>query len=33
MHTQRSKTGELVCRVGEDFYRIKVRPGQFRERH
>ena len=37
MGTQRTKTwftpGEVVRRIGEDTYRIKVGPGQFRERH
>ena len=37
MGTDRTKTwftpGEVVCRVGEDTYRIKVGHGQFRERH
>ena len=37
MSTHRTKTwftaGELVCRIGEDTYRIKVGPGQFRGRH
>ena len=35
--THRTKTwftpGEVVCRIGEDTYRIKVGHGQFRERH
>ena len=25
--------GGVVCRIGEDTYRIKVGPGQFRGRH
>ena len=37
MGTHRTKTwftsGEVVRRIGEDTYRIKVSPGQFRERH
>ena len=37
MGTHRTKTwftpGELVRRIGEDTYRIKLRNGQFRERH
>ena len=37
MGTHRTKPwftpGEMVCRIGEDTYRIKVGPGQFRERH
>ena len=37
MGTHRTKTwftpGEVVCRIGEDTYRIKVGHGQFRERH
>ena len=37
MGTDRTKTwftpGEVVRRIGEDTYRIKLSPGQFRERH
>ena len=37
MGTHRTKTwftpGEVVCRIGEDTYRIKVGHVQFRERH
>ena len=37
MGTHRTKTwftpGEVVRRIGEDTYRIKVGHGQFRERH
>ena len=37
MGTQRTKNwftcGKVVCRIGEDPYRIKVGPKQFRERH
>ena len=37
MGIHRTKTwlapGEVVCRIGEDTYRIKVGNGQFRERH
>ena len=37
MVTHRTKTwftpGEVVCRIAEDTYRIRVGPGQFRDRH
>ena len=37
MGTYRSKTwptrGDVVCRIGDDTYRIKVSRGQFRKRH
>ena len=37
MGTHRTKTwftpGEVVRRIGEDTYRVKVGPGKFRERH
>ena len=37
MGTYRTKTwltrGDVVCRIGDDTYRIKVSRGQFRKRH